>query len=112
MPPSNSRVTSSANIDLYDSLEQHIIRYNNLGKVFVCGDLNGRTADAADYFEFDKFLDYDSLFNNINSDIPPRSNKDRVIDYYGQYLLSPVTTGDIYGRIFLKKQRRKPIESK
>ena len=103
VPPSNSRVTSSANIDLYDSLEQHIIRYNNLGKVFVCGDLNGRTADAADYFEFDKFLDYDSLFNNINSDIPPRSNKDRVIDYYGQYLLEICqSTGLIIanGRIF------------
>ena len=103
VPPSDSRVTSSSNIDMYDDLEQHIIRYNDLGKVFVCGDLNGRTAEADDFFEFDRFLDSDSFFSNTSSNIPPRSNKDRVLDYYGRYLLELCqSTGLLIanGRIF------------
>ena len=103
VPPSDSRVTSSSNIDMYDDLEQQIIRYNDLGKVFVCGDLNGRTAEADDFFEFDRFLDSDSLFSNTSSNIPPRSNKDRVLDYYGRYLLELCqSTGLLIanGRIF------------
>ena len=78
VPPSDFRITSSSNIDMYDNLEQHIIRYNYVGKVFVCGDLNGRTAEADDFFKFDMFLDSDSLFINTSNNIPLRSNKDRV----------------------------------
>ena len=95
-------LTNSSNIDMYDNLEKHIIKYNDLGKVFVCGDLNGRTAEAADYFEYDKFLDQDLLFINT-SNIPSRCNKDRVLDYYGRYLLDLCqSTGLLIanGRIF------------
>ena len=44
VPPTDSKVLTSSNIDLYDQLEQDIIKYNDQGKVFVCGDLNARTA--------------------------------------------------------------------
>lgn len=86
IPPSDSRVSSSSNTDLYDQLEQDIIKYNDLGKIFVSGDLNAHTSTAVDYFEYDKFLDQNLIFYN-KVDIPSRANKDRVLDYYGRYLL-------------------------
>ena len=62
------------------------MKYNNLGKVLVSGDLNSRTSDSCDYFEYDKYLD-ESLFMLNTSSIPIRVNKDRIIDHYGIRLL-------------------------
>lgn len=39
-PPSCSNVLKSYDVDIYDQLETEIIKYNNLGKVFVSGDFN------------------------------------------------------------------------
>ena len=86
VPPTDSKVFNSSNIDLYDQLEQDIIKFNDLGKVFVYGDLNGRTSNDIDYFEFDKYLDQNSTFWNT-FDIPTRVNKDRILDYNGRHLL-------------------------
>ena len=86
VPPTDSKVFNSSNIDLYDQLEQDIIKFNDLGKVFVSGDLNGRTSNDIDYFEFDKYLDQNSTFWNT-FDIPTRVNKDRILDYNGRHLL-------------------------
>lgn len=86
IPPSDSRVSSSSNTDLYDQWEQDFIKYNDLGKIYVSGDLNAHTSTAVDYFEYDKFLDQNLIFYN-KVDIPLRANKDRVLDYYGRYLL-------------------------
>ena len=47
----------SSEIDLFEQLELGIVKYNNMGKVYVSGDLNSRTSDSLDYFEFDKYLD-------------------------------------------------------
>ena len=74
------------NIDLYDQLEQDIIKNNDLGKIYVSCDLNAHTSTAVDYFEYDKFLDQNLIFYN-KVDVPSRANKDRVLDYYGRYLL-------------------------
>ena len=77
---------NSTNNDIYDQLETDIVKYNELGKVYVTGDMNCRTADALDYFIFDKYLD--QQFSNINIlDIPVRINKDRILDYKGRYLI-------------------------
>lgn len=86
VPPNDSRVSSSSNIDLYDQLEQDIIKYNNLGKIYISGDLNAHTSTSSDYFEYDKFLDQNLIFLNT-LDIPQRANSDRILDYYGRYLL-------------------------
>ena len=86
VPPTDSKVFNSTNIDLYDQLEQDIIQFNDLGKVFVSGDLNGRTSNDIDYFEFDKYLDQNELFGH-SFDIPVRVNQDRIIDYNGRHLL-------------------------
>ena len=40
IPPSISSVLKTSDIDMYDQLEAGIIKYNNLGKVFVTGDFN------------------------------------------------------------------------
>ena len=73
-------------INIYDQLETHIVRYNELGKVYVTGDMNCRASDALDYFIFDKYLD--QQFSHINAfDIPIRINKDRILDYNGRYLI-------------------------
>ena len=71
--------------------------------MFVCGDLNGRTAEADDFSKFDMFLDSDSLFINTSNNIPLCSNKDRVLNYYGRYLLElcqPTGLLIAHGRIF------------
>ena len=33
-------VPQRLNLDLYEQLETHIIKYNDIGKVFVMGDVN------------------------------------------------------------------------
>ena len=86
VPPTDSKVLTSSNIDLYDQLEQDIIKYNDQGKVFVSGDLNGRTATEKDFFDFDKYLDQNVLDTN-SFDIPSRANQDIILDYNGRTLL-------------------------
>ena len=74
------------NLDLYEQLETHIIKYNDIGKVFVMGDVNCRTSDGLDYFVFDKYIDQNLTFMN-NCEIPVRVNQDRILDYNGRYFL-------------------------
>ena len=104
IPPSDSRVSSSSNIDLYDQLEQDIIKYNDLGKINVSGNLNAHTSTAVDYFVYDRFLDQNLIFYN-KVDIPSRANKDRVLDYYGYLLELCQCTGLLIanGRLFNDK---------
>ena len=86
VPPTDSKVLTSSNIDLYDQLEQDIIKYNDQGKVFVFGDLNARTATEKDFFDFDKYLDQNVLYAN-SFDIPSRANQDIILDYNGRTTL-------------------------
>ena len=67
----------TTDIDMYDQLEAGIIKYKNLGKVFVTGDFNSRTSDSIDYLIFDKYLDDNLQFMN-SADIPFRTSKDRI----------------------------------
>ena len=62
IPPNNSKVFYTSEIDLFELLELDIVKYNNLGKVFVSGGFNSRTSDFQDYFDFDKYLD-ETLYN-------------------------------------------------
>ena len=73
-------VPPTSNLDLHEQLDSHIIRYNELGKVYVRGNLNCRTSDGLDYFIFDKYLDQNLTFMNT-CEIPVRVN------HNGRYLL-------------------------
>ena len=86
VPPNVSKVLQSSNIDIFENLEIDIIKYNDLGKVYITGDFNSRTSDSVDFFEFDKYLDQNIAVVNTR-DIPTCVNKDRVIDYNGRCLL-------------------------
>lgn len=69
-----------------------------MGKTYVTGDLNSRTAKVSDILEFDEYLDFhdDTQSNNFNdgsnngelNTLPTRQNKDHVIDNNGQKLIS------------------------
>ena len=87
IPPSTSNVLRHSDIDIYDQIETGIIRYNNIGKVFVTGDLNGRTSDSIDYLIFDKYLDQNVQFLN-SVDIPLRKSRDCITDFNGLKLLN------------------------
>lgn len=52
VPPSVSKVFQSSNIDIFEKLEINIIKYNDLGKVYITGDFNSRTSDSLDFFRF------------------------------------------------------------
>lgn len=62
MPPNNSKVFRSSQIDFFEELELSIVKYSNLGKIFITGDLNSRTSNSPDYFDFDKYIDNDFFF--------------------------------------------------
>ena len=81
-----SNVLKNSDIDIYDQIENGIIKYNNLGKVFVTGDFNSRTSDSIDYISFDKYLDQNLQFLN-SVDIPLRKSQDRITNYNGLKLL-------------------------
>ena len=68
-------------------IETGIIKYNNLGKVFVTGYFNSRTSDSIDYSIFDKYLDQNLQFLN-SVDIPLRKSQDRITNYNGLKLLN------------------------
>ena len=99
------------NLDLYEQLGTHIIKYNDIGKVFVMGDVNCRTSDGLDYFVFDKYIDQNLTFMN-NCEIPVRVNQDRILDYNGRYFLDLCqSTGLLIanGRLFSKRPRQGKI---
>ena len=86
IPPNVSKVFSPTDFDFFEQLEIDIVKYNDLGKVYVSGDFNSSTSDSLNYFDFDKYLD-EPLFLLNTSDIPVRKNKDRIIDCNGIRLL-------------------------
>ena len=55
IPPANSKVLPP-DVDIYEILEENVLRYKNLGKVYIAGDFNGRTGSEADILDFDKYL--------------------------------------------------------
>jgi len=94
IPPINSTVLDQYGINLFDQIEIGIEKYKNLGKIYLSGDFNSRTADECDTINFDRYLDNNDQMPNY-SDIPLRVNKDHVIDAYGRQLLSLCKTTDL-----------------
>lgn len=86
IPPSDSKVTQTVDFDFFDQLETDILKYCQLGKIYLTGDFNSRTSNAEDFFLCDKYLDENLSFINT-CNIPVRSTQDKIIDTYGRRLL-------------------------
>ena len=50
MPPNDSKVFRSSQIDFFEQLELSIVKYSNMGKIFITGDMNSRTSNSPDFF--------------------------------------------------------------
>ena len=86
IPPAGSKIFNAADYNYWDEIEKGIELYSNLGKVYITGDMNGRTACFSDILEFDKYIENNDLFLDM-SHIPPRSNKDSKLDSHGRKVL-------------------------
>lgn len=43
-------------------MEKDIESYSNKGKVFITGDMNGRTSNLSDILDFDRYIENNDLF--------------------------------------------------
>ena len=66
--------------------KKHIELYSTSGKVYVTGDMNGRTSDFPDILDFDKYLENNDLFTDI-SHVPMHVNQDHFVDFHDRKLL-------------------------
>ena len=89
IPPHGSKVLNNQDVNMYELLEQCLLRFKNLGKVYNTGDFNGRTASETDIMDFDKYIDDYSFYKLFDETaFTQRVNKDDVIDSYGRSLLA------------------------
>ena len=86
IPPSDSKVLNAIDSNFWDEIERGIELHSTSGKVYVTGDMNGRTSNFSDILDFDKYLEDDSLFTTM-SHVPIRVNKDHMLDSHGRKLL-------------------------
>ena len=82
-----SRIYRSEDIDCFELLEANVVKYQNLGKVFICRDLNARAGCEPGYIVFDHCIEAGLKINIESADISYRKNKDHVIDFYGKRLI-------------------------
>ena len=85
VPPSNSNIFNAENFDFFEEIESGLEKYKRLGKCFIVGDLNSRTAEVSDTLDLDMYTADDEMSKFVN--IPPRVSKDIVIDRNGRRLI-------------------------
>ena len=86
IPPSDSRVFISSDCNYWEEIEKGIESYSSLGKVYVTGDMNGRTSDFPDILDFDRYLEDNDLYAEM-SHVPLRVNQDHFVDQHDRKLL-------------------------
>ena len=106
----NSRVLRHEDVDLYELIENGIVKYKNEGDVIITGDLNSRTGSSdinSDILEYDRYNE-NGLSEYIRYDnIPHRINQDCVLDNNGKRLLELCKSTELLianGRIGLDSQ--------
>ena len=85
------RLLNDRNIYFQEEIEKGIEQHSLLGKTFITGDLNSRTAHLIDYIEIDPYLDSHDNVNNdqlFENDIPLRVNCGHLVDSNGRKLIS------------------------
>ena len=95
IPPISSKVLQDQNFDFFEEIEKGLEKYSKMGKTYIVGDLNSRTAQESDILDFDIYLDNiqkddddddDDFLNDYLNSIYSRNN--HVIDKNGRKLLS------------------------
>ena len=72
--------------DIFRLLEDDISLYQNRGKIFLTGDLNGRTSIKPDFIENDRSIIIQNEVNQLDTPIP-RFSLDRGSNRFGDFLL-------------------------
>lgn len=86
--PANSKLRKNDEFDIFETIEQGIIKYKVDGKIFLTGDWNSRTSNLSDLLDYDKNLDDEQTFSNyFDLQLNPRVNSDHVVDSSGRRLL-------------------------
>ena len=86
IPPAGSKIFNAMDVNVWDEIEKGIELYSSKGKIFITGDMNGRTSDYSDILHFDRYIENNDLFQDM-SHVPPRTNKDKILDQHGRRLL-------------------------
>ena len=93
IPPENSSFYKTRGEDTLIYIQQDIIRYSNIGKIMLCGDLNARTKDLPDFIERDELLDKELMLADeislyeLDYNIESRFSQDNKVCYRGHRLL-------------------------
>ena len=90
IPPTGSKVLKDKDFDFYEEIEKDLEKYSKMGKTYITGDFNARTATLPDILDFDAYLDPENDTQgefDINS-LPIRKNQDTTADSNGQKLIS------------------------
>lgn len=95
IPPEDSAVYRNVRspmyeFDFFESLNNDIRIYNELGHVYLLGDLNSRTSDSLDYvtdINLDRYVDLPEHVNYASS-LPARKNCDKGSNNFGSKLLT------------------------
>ena len=53
IPPAGSKILISSDYNFGDEIEKGIEIYSNKGKIFIAGDMNGRTSNSPDILALD-----------------------------------------------------------
>ena len=78
--PTSSPLFNQNEFDFFEQLESDIAVYKNSGKIFLAGDLNGRTSSLSDSLDYNPYLS----IGNDSDDLIPRANSDHVTDSHGR----------------------------
>ena len=96
--PQNSSIFSWNELNVCETLETEVRKYESFGKIILCGDLNARTGNLIDFVESDEANDTNiPLPTNYEPDVVTsvRNNKDTVKNDYGKNLIEMCISGNL-----------------
>ena len=95
-PPENSSYYKKLNYDIFEIIENDIVKYSQLGKIMIAGDLNVRIGQDFDYIQMDSDK-HIPLFDNYKNDsvLIKRKSKDCTVNTRGRQLLSQCITSSL-----------------
>ena len=87
-PPNCSTYTHGLDYDIFECIQKDLIRFQNRGKILLCGDFNARVSNEPDYIsnESNQFITVNSDYL-LDQEILSRKNKDTILDSRGRDLI-------------------------
>ncbi|MES9881010.1 MAG: reverse transcriptase domain-containing protein [Sedimenticola sp.] len=102
IPPERSRLYRNLcalqNFDFFDNLSDDIRYYSNIGSVYICGDMNGRTGERSDLISdvgLEKYVPELPSIITYEHDLPNRTSNDKSVNSFGLRLLSMCKEHDL-----------------